>query len=103
MVPGGPYAPSFEIINRVAGKRATGTVTFIGNNDPSCSPSFNTTSNQKITVPLDCNPLAVIQATINNNVQCDPYSTNSPPYPLPNYFIVSKGTGCQVCDNVACA
>ena len=110
MVQGGPDAPSFAIINMVQGSGATGTLTYLGNNDPSCSPTFNITKSQKsqiITVPLDCNPLAVIQAEINNNVPCTPYSTNAPPFPLPTFYILGVKTSagvqsCRVCDNPAC-
>ena len=110
MVQGGPDAPSFAIINQVPGVGATGTLTYLGNNDPSCSPTFNITKSQKsqiITVPLDCNPLAVIQAEINNNVPCTPYSTNAPPFPLPTFYILGVKTSagvqsCRVCDNPAC-
>lgn len=97
----------FNIINLVSGKTATGKVIFVGSQDSRCEQTYsitNKTTSATLTVPIACNPLAVIQATSSNNLICTPYSTTNPPYPLPNFYIcpTNGGSNCQVFDNPQC-
>merc|ERR1711982_7363 len=94
------------IVNLAFPKLAAGTVTFLGNGNRKCAQSYSTKNETALlTFPYKCHPLVAISATVNNNIPCTPYSTNSPPFPLGNFYVVpiksSSGgvTSCVVCAN----
>ena len=94
----------FVLQNLFSPKIATGTVTFIGNGYTGCTQNYQTNNTATLTFPVGCHPLVAIEAKVNNNIRCTPYSTNDPPFPLPIFYIVevkdSNGgvPTCQVCD-----
>merc|ERR1711862_809612 len=104
--PSGSSTFRLIIVNLAFPKLAAGTVTFLGNGNRKCAQSYSTKNETALlTFPYKCHPLVAISATVNNNIPCTPYSTNSPPFPLGNFYVVpiksSSGgvTSCVVCAN----